>query len=236
FDLAAQRGELDLDPFAAGGDVGHPATHAREQLRLRAIGLVEPVAQIVDVESVAARPLGPEQTRDARQESAFCHVPHPNRAVPRWNAPCRVAHVNDAADQTPQGKGGPTRSRKEAEAARKQQMKRPLTRKEQAQRDRRRRAAARDKQREALMGSGSAADLPPRDRGPARALARDAVDRRRTVAEFMLPILVVILVLSFFPAMAPAVFTVWTVTILATVVDELWLVVSLRRELAKRFT
>lgn len=144
--------------------------------------------------------------------------------------------MNDDADGTPQGKGGPTRSRKEAEAARKQQMKRPLTRREQAERDRRRRANARDKQREALMGTGSTADLPARDRGPSRALARDVVDRRRTVAEFMLPILVVILVLSFFPAAASAVFSLWTVTILATVVDEIWLVVTLKRELKRRFS
>lgn len=144
--------------------------------------------------------------------------------------------MNDAADETPQRKGGPTRSRKEAEAARKAQMKRPMTRKEQSERERRRRAAARDKQREALMGGGSTADLPARDRGPARALARDVVDRRRTVAEFMLPLLVLILVLSFFPGLASVVFSLWTVTIFATVIDEIWLVFSLKRELKKRFT
>lgn len=144
--------------------------------------------------------------------------------------------MNDAAEESRQGKGRPTRSRREAEAERRAQMKRPLTRREQAQRERRRRAAARERQREALLGAGSAADLPPRDRGPARALARDAVDRRRTVAEFMLPILVLILVLSFFPSLATWVFTLWSVTIIATVVDELWLVVSLKRELARRFT
>ncbi|MBC9225493.1 DUF3043 domain-containing protein [Aeromicrobium sp. 636] len=144
--------------------------------------------------------------------------------------------MNDAADPTPQRKSGPTRSRKEAEAARKAQMKRPLTRKEQAERERRRRAAARDKQRQALMGGGSTADLPARDRGPAKALARDAVDRRRTVAEFMLPILVVILVLSFFPSLASVVFSLWTVTIFATILDEVWLLITLKRELTKRFT
>jgi len=144
--------------------------------------------------------------------------------------------VNDAPEGTPQRKGGPTRSRKEAEAARRQQMKRPLTRREQAERERRRRSAARDKQREALMGTGSTADLPPRDRGPAKALARDAVDRRRTVAEFMLPLLVVILVLSFFPAMASIVFSLWTVTIVATILDEIWLVATIKRELKKRLT
>lgn len=144
--------------------------------------------------------------------------------------------MNDAADGSPQRKGGPTRSRKEAEAARKAQMKRPLTRRERAERERRRRSGARDRQREALMGTGSSADLPSRDRGPSRALARDLVDRRRTVAEFMLPILLVILVMSFFPAASTLVFSLWTVTILATVLDEVWLVVSLKRELKRRFS
>ncbi|WP_313407175.1 DUF3043 domain-containing protein, partial [Aeromicrobium sp.] len=82
----------------------------------------------------------------------------------------------------------------------------------------------------------STADLPPRDRGPSRALARDAVDRRRTVAEFMLPILLVILVMSFFPQAASIVFSLWTVAILATAVDEIWLVVALKRELKRRFS
>lgn len=144
--------------------------------------------------------------------------------------------MNDAPHEASQGKGGPTRSRKEAEAERRAQMKRPLTRKEQAERERRRRSSARNKQRDALMGSGATADLPRRDRGPARAMARDAVDRRRTVAEFMLPILVIILILSFFPPMSATVFSLWTVTILATVLDEAWLIFSLRRELAKRFS
>ncbi len=144
--------------------------------------------------------------------------------------------MNDAADETGQGKGGPTRSRKDAEAARKQQMKRPLTRKEQAERERKRRNSTRDKQRDALMGNGSTDNLPPRDRGAVRALARDVVDRRRTVAEFMLPILVVILVLSFVPRAATLVFSLWTVAIFATIVDEFLLVFQLRRELKKRFT
>lgn len=143
--------------------------------------------------------------------------------------------MNDA-DQNATGKGGPTRSRKEAEAARKQEMKRPITRKEQAERERKRRNSARDKQREALMGGGSTADLPARDRGPARALARDFVDRRRTVAEFMLPILIVILLLSFVKSASAVVFSLWTVTILATAIDEILLVFLLKRELNKRFS
>ena len=52
----------------------------------------------------------------------------------------------------------------------------------------------------------------------------------------MLPILVLILVFSFVRAAAPFVFSLWTVTIIATVVDELLLVYQLKREIKKRFT
>ncbi|OUZ09547.1 hypothetical protein BHE97_10590 [Aeromicrobium sp. PE09-221] len=149
--------------------------------------------------------------------------------------PGKVSRVTDDAPQP--GKGRPTRSRKEAEAARKQVMKRPLTRREQMRRERERRSKLREKQIAALDGRGDDAYLPARDRGPVRALVRDYVDRRRSVAEYMLPILVVILVLSFIqnPTAVTVVFFLWTITILSTVLDEIWLVVGLKRELKKRF-
>lgn len=140
--------------------------------------------------------------------------------------------------ETPQsGKGKPTRSRKEAEAERRAQMKRPKTRREQAAQQRKLRQTQSDRQRAALSGKGSAADLPPRDRGPVRAFARDFVDRRRTVAEFMLPILLVILVLSFFKSqtITSIVFVVWISLIFAIIMDEIWLIASMKRELKKRF-
>lgn len=145
----------------------------------------------------------------------------------------RVSRVTDDAP----GKGRPTPSRKEAEAARKQLMKRPAGRREQMRRERERRNRLRDKQLAALDGRGDSAHLPARDRGAVRALVRDYVDRRRSVAEYMLPILVVILVLSFIqnPAVMSIVFGMWTVTILATVLDEILLVLGLKRELKRRF-
>lgn len=140
-------------------------------------------------------------------------------------------------EQPSSGKGGPTRSRKEAEAARRAEMKRPKTRKEQALQARKLRMAERERTQAALSGRGSETDLPLRDRGPVRALVRDYVDRRRTIAEFMLPLLLVILVLSFFkdPAIVSAVFTTWIALIFAIVIDEFMLVFLLRRELKRRF-
>ena len=51
------------------------------------------------------------------------------------------------------------------------------------------------KQREALA-SGDERYLPARDKGPVRKFARDFVDSRYRVAEFFLPLAVVILVMS----------------------------------------
>lgn len=140
--------------------------------------------------------------------------------------------------ETPEpGKGQPTRSRKEAEAARKAQMKRPLTRKEQAARQRKLRNSQRDRQREALMGTGSPEDLPLRDRGPVRGFVRDFVDRRLTVAEFVLPILILIVIASLIrnPVAQTITVTLWMVTIIAVVIDESVLVLLLRRQLKARF-
>ena len=140
------------------------------------------------------------------------------------------------SDET--GKGRPTPSRKEAEAARKKAMKQPMTRKEQAKRDRDARAKIRQKQQAALRGGGDEAYLPPRDRGPVRRFARDFVDRRLTVAEFILPILIVFLVASLVtPPTVSNVLTLYVYTTLMIVIaiDEVMLTRSLKRAAAERF-
>ena len=93
-------------------------------------------------------------------------------------------------------KGRPTPSRREAEAARKQQLKIPKDPKAA-------KAAAREREREAKavaragMMAGDERYLPARDRGPARAFTRDFVDSRFTVAEFFIFVAVAVLVLGF---------------------------------------
>jgi len=116
-------------------------------------------------------------------------------------------------------------------------MKRPLTRRERARREKERRSRLRDQQTAALDGKGDLANLPARDQGPARAMVRDFVDRRRSMAEYMLPLLLVILVLSFVrsDAVVSLVFALWTTTIVATALDEFFLVFKLKRELKQRF-
>lgn len=138
--------------------------------------------------------------------------------------------------QSNNAKGRATPSRKEAEAARKKAMKTPLTRKEQMRRERDARAQLRQRQQEALR-AGKGSDLPPRDRGPVRAFARDFVDRRRNVAEYLLPILLLVLVLSFInqPWAQLVVFYAWAVMLLLTILDEVVMVRGLKRGLRERF-
>jgi Protein of unknown function (DUF3043) len=95
------------------------------------------------------------------------------------------------------GKGRPTRKRSEAEAGRRQPITgtrttaRPRT-PEEKQRARNDRAGKYE-----AMKRGEAWALNPRDRGPARALARDYVDSKRRLSEYYMYVLVVLLVAVF---------------------------------------
>ncbi|MCW2747934.1 MAG: hypothetical protein JWP10_1076 [Nocardioidaceae bacterium] len=136
----------------------------------------------------------------------------------------------------PDGKGRPTPSRKEAEAARKQRMTAPVDKKAVRSKSRSQRNEARLKMR-AAMETGDEKNLPDRERGPVRRFCRDFIDRRVNYAEFLLPLLVVILVLSFVPAdwAKVAVFTVWSATIVGVLIDESLMIFGLRRQLKARF-
>jgi hypothetical protein len=148
--------------------------------------------------------------------------------------------VARVADETEARKGRPTPSRKEAEAARKQQMKTPMTRKEQAKRERAAREQVRLRQRDALK-TGDERYLPAREQGPVRRFTRDYVDRRYNFAEYLLPFLVVLLVLftvsSGFSDQVQTALTAFAYPflILGTVLDEFIMVRGLKRELRARF-
>jgi Flp pilus assembly protein TadB len=148
--------------------------------------------------------------------------------------------VARVVDETEAGKGRATPSRKEAEAARKQRLKTPSSRKDQAKRDREAREAMRNRQREALK-TGEEKFLPARERGPVRRFARDYVDRRRNVAEFLLIFLVVVLLFGFLASGTGQSWAAYVATlsypiiIVLVIVDEFLLVRGLRRELKARF-
>jgi len=95
-------------------------------------------------------------------------------------------------------KNRPTPKRRQQEAARK----RPLVvtdRKAAREVDKLKRREAQLKQRQAMV-SGDDAHLPARDKGPVRRFIRDYVDARRNLGEFMLPVMVLVLALSFIPS------------------------------------
>lgn len=131
------------------------------------------------------------------------------------------------------GKGRATPKRREAEAARKQRFTAPKTRREANRRLRQRRFEERTKLQEGLR-TGDERYLPTRDRGPVRRFVRDFVDARFNAAEFLLPMLLGILVVSFAGQVVLQGY-LWTVTILGTTVDTLYLWWRLKRELKRRF-
>jgi len=138
------------------------------------------------------------------------------------------------------GKGRPTPSRREAEAARKAEMKRPLTRKEQSERQRQARAEIRRKQQEAIK-SGEGKYLPARDQGPVKRFVRDYVDARWNFGEFLLPILLIILALSIVasrtgaPWAARSSTAFWTATVLVVVVDSWRLTRGVKKGVKERY-
>lgn len=145
----------------------------------------------------------------------------------------------EAAEQ-PQGrdpqapKGRPTPKRSEAEALRRATVKPPANRKEAAKRAREARRSALAKQREALI-SGDEKYLPVRDRGPVRRHVRDFVDAKWHVAEYFLPIAVVILIMSMVPAQQAVALLMWVAVIMMIVFDSILTGVRLKRSLRERY-
>jgi hypothetical protein len=99
-------------------------------------------------------------------------------------------------------KNRPTPSRREQEAARKRPLV-PKDRKVAASQSRDANRLTRAKQRAAML-SGEESALPARDKGPVKRYIRDVVDSRWNVGEFMLPVMMVVLALTFLPTVLPS--------------------------------
>jgi len=112
------------------------------------------------------------------------------------------------------GKGRPTPKRSEAERRRRQPYTAPKDRKEASRLSRDRQRTDRTRRTEALR-RGEEWALPPRDRGPVKALARDYVDSKRRISEYYMYGLLVLLVLLFIRA--PIVQTIVPLLVLAAV-------------------
>ena len=136
----------------------------------------------------------------------------------------------------PDGKGRPTPSRREAQAAAKARAKVPRSRKEQARAQRTARTESSQTVR-AAMKAGDERYYLPRDKGPVRRFIRDFVDSRFSFIELMIPLLLVTMVLGYSgnENLARIGNTVLMGTILLVIMDMFLLRRKVRRELARRF-
>jgi hypothetical protein len=134
------------------------------------------------------------------------------------------------------GKGRPTPTRREAEAARKERVKPSLTKKEARKRQKAAARAERDQTYRAMQ-AGDESAFPARDRGPVRRYVRDMVDGRRLITEFFLPVMIGILALSLLPipALVQTITLVWLAAILLVFAELTWLGLRLRKGIATNF-
>lgn len=132
-------------------------------------------------------------------------------------------------------KGHATPSRKEQEAANKRPLV-PEDRKEAARQARAKNAESREKARLG-MAAGDDRYLTARDKGPQRRFVRDYVDARFSVGEVMIPVMLLVIVLTFLPQRSLQVYGIialWTFFLIA-VVDCFVLGFTVRRKLAAKF-
>lgn len=132
-------------------------------------------------------------------------------------------------------KNRPTPKRRDQEAARRQ----PLVvadRKAAKGADRAKRREQMAKQRQAML-TGDETHLPARDKGPAKRFIRDYIDARWGVAEFMLPVMLIVLALSFVrqPWAMLIVFTLVYGLIAAAVVDTFLAWRRIKKKLVAKF-
>lgn len=133
-------------------------------------------------------------------------------------------------------KGRPTPKRSEAQTQRRRASSTPTDRKEAMKRQREARRSDLAKQREALA-TGDERYLPPRDKGPVRRFVRDFVDSRFCIAEYFLPLAVIILILSVIQIqnIQNISLLLWLGVIVLIVVDSVGLAFRLKKQLRERF-
>ena len=140
------------------------------------------------------------------------------------------------SDATDNKKGRPTPKRKEAEAARKVSSLAPASTKAEKQRAKAAAKSARVAQRAAYM-RGDESALPLRDKGPVKKYVRNYVDARRSIGEYFLPVIFIVLFLTLIPN---PIFQIGSIAIMYTVllvsvIDGFLLTRKLKREVSVKF-
>jgi hypothetical protein len=157
---------------------------------------------------------------DAEQAAVSTDDEQASQARPGWTAP----------------KGVPTPKRSEAQANRRQPYQAPTDRKAAAKQSKQRTQADRIRRTEALQ-RGEHWALPRKDQGPVRGLARDVVDSRRSVGEWYMLMVVVLLALLFLPGSSTKLLADAIVLVLVLlIIGEGWFVgQKVKRLAAERF-
>ncbi|MFF2369275.1 DUF3043 domain-containing protein [Agromyces sp. NPDC058110] len=133
------------------------------------------------------------------------------------------------------GKGAPTPSRAQQEAARKRPLV-PDDRKEAKKAARAKEAEARERARVG-MAAGDERYLPMRDRGPQKKFVRDYVDARFSIGEILIPVMFLVIILTFIPSaevQAIGIIALWSFFLVA-VIDVIILGAVLSRKLRARY-
>lgn len=147
----------------------------------------------------------------------------------------QLAEASGAPEPRPGAKNRPTPKRRDQEAA----NKRPLIvtdRKAARSQDKTARREALAKQRQGML-TGDDRYLPPRDKGPRRRFIRDSVDARWNLGEFMLPVMLLVLLLSFIktPWALLAVFILVYGLIALAVIDSVLMWFRVKKKVQARF-
>lgn len=131
-------------------------------------------------------------------------------------------------------KGRPTPKRREARKVRRTLA--PASTKEARKEQREATRKLRTAQREAYY-RGDENALPVRDRGPAKRLARDFVDARRSIAEYLMPLVFLVLILSIvrISAVQIAATVLLYIVMIAAIIDTSLLNRRVKREVASRY-
>lgn len=140
------------------------------------------------------------------------------------------------SDATENKKGRPTPKRKEAEAARKISSLAPASTKAEKERAKAAAKSARVAQRAAYM-RGDESALPLRDKGPVKKYVRNYVDARRSIGEYFLPVIFIVLFLTLIPN---PIFQIGSIAIMYTVllvsvIDGFLLTRKLKSEVSVKF-
>lgn len=153
----------------------------------------------------------------------------------------RTKDANDATTAAPAtdegtGKGRPTPTRRDAQAAYRDRAKAGVDKKASSKVQRQRRAEQNQKMREG-MRAGDERYLMERDKGPLKRFVRDYVDSRVSFMEFLLPMLILIIILqaSGIAALAVLSTTLWTVSIVLMLLDVVALDWRLGKQVKQRF-